>query len=121
MLPLHIILKIPIPRFVLKIFFFERQSSDELLTLFYRSIGSAKSKVLAFRLRQILKLTIPTKLFTVDCLVIAAQNYRLISKKVSLAASRYFENVNFVKIKGSHFLTQTNVEAIIVELQKLAP
>lgn len=117
MLPLQLILKIPIPKFVLKTFCFQRQSRDELLSLFYRSIGSVDSKVLAFRIRQILTLTRPSIQSGVDCLIVLASKDRLISEDISVAIKQHFISVKYEQIDGPHFLAQEKVKDLILMIK----
>ncbi len=119
MLPLTLLLKIPVSKFILTRFCFERNCSDDLLSLFHKSIVSVRPNVLAFRLRQILKALKPTMRSEVNCLVIIGRKDRLISQKISVAVGDCFENSRFLEIEGPHFLAQTNSKAIIIELQKL--
>lgn len=117
MLPLGLMLKLPLPKFALKMFRFEKQSSDELISLFYRSIDTVESKVLAFRVRKTLTLSKPSSQSEVDCLIVSASNDQLLSEDISEAIKQYFKRVEYVQIDGPHFLAQEKVRAIILMIE----
>ncbi len=116
LLPLNILLSLPVPSCLLQYFCFGSLANDELLVLFGNSLKQVSSRVLAFRLRQILSIRIPVVRSSVDCLIITASSDRLISASISVDIKHFFIDPVESKISGAHFLAQTNVKELVRKL-----
>jgi pimeloyl-[acyl-carrier protein] methyl ester esterase len=119
MLPLSFILSLPIPKFIVRYFCFGKFCDDELLKIFEKSIRTVTAEVLAFRLRQILQLAKPENNSNIDCLIIAATDDRLIPKSTSSLMKCYYKNAKTLAINGPHFLAQTNVKQLVLNMDVL--
>ena len=111
LLPQSIVKRNLLPDWFLKISLFGSMNSDAPLTLFKKAIRATSEKTLSNRLKQIRELTVPTKAITVPVTYIQATRDTLVSKKAACEIRRLSKNFELKKIKGGHFILQSNPEA----------
>lgn len=120
-LPLSLLLSLPIPEFIIRLFIFERNSSKELIKLFRQSLSQVSKNTLSFRLREVshLKTHLPCN---TQAVYIQATNDKLVPANSVEIFKDTIDNLTVHKVTGSHFILQTNPSAcakiIITEVRR---
>lgn len=107
-LPMKLLLKASIPKFIIKKFLLGQSASDETIKLFKQAIKRVDSKVMAHRLKLISELKPPIQKTSINTTYLQASNDKLIHKSSVEIFKKLFFNLVIHKINGTHFLLQTN-------------
>jgi len=110
-IPTKHLLKIPIPSVVAKKYLFGSCVSDEILDLFKNSLNTVSSRVLSFRLGEISKLKESHEPCEIKAIYIQATNDKLVPNSSVEVFKKVCKNLTVFRIKGSHFILQTNPSA----------
>jgi pimeloyl-ACP methyl ester carboxylesterase len=108
MLPMSLLLNVNIPNFFIKRFLFGQFVNKETIKLFKKSINEVDSKVMANRLSLIADLKAPSKSSSIEATYIQAIDDKLIDKNSVEIFKKLFLNLTIHKIRGTHFLLQSN-------------
>lgn len=119
--PSSLMLSMPIPNTLIKIFFLGDSAKKETIDLFKRSIKSVSSNVLSFRLKEILKLRKSNQSCGIKTIYIQATNDRLVPDRCLEALQKTFQNINVKRVVGPHFILQANPQSCVeILIQELA-
>lgn len=118
-LPIKTLASAPLSKFAHKLFFLGRAASKELLAKFVKVVKSIPDQVLKNRLEVIRRQKLPLITFDIPVIYIQALSDRLIPLKKSQEVANVFNNIEFVKIEGPHFILQTNPKKSALLINKL--
>jgi len=105
-LPIRLLLLLPIPELIVKIFLFGFNINKQMIDLFKQSIKQVQPEVLAFRLREISGLQQCHNTSDIRVTYIQAQNDKLVPRCCLDEFRKVFSNVNVIKLSGAHFILQ---------------
>lgn len=121
-LPLSLLISLPIPEFIIRLFIFKKNSSTELIKLFRKSLNQVAKSILSFRLREITRLHKQLSPCNIQAIYIQASNDMLVPSKSIEIFNGFMNNLNVYKVNGSHFILQTNPSAcmkiILTEMRR---
>jgi surfactin synthase thioesterase subunit len=106
--PLKLMLFMPIPRFIVKLFVLGGLANDEIMKLFMATIKRIPANQLVFRLNEIAKLTMKEYKCNVKAIYIQASSDKLVPKKSLEEFKDKFKELKIFKVEGSHFVMQVN-------------
>lgn len=107
-LPSSLILSMPIPNSLIKVFFLGSSAKKETIDLFIRSIKRVSPNVISFRLREILQLQKSNKPCDIKTIYIQATNDSLVPDRCFEAVQKVFQSINVKRVVGPHFILQAN-------------
>ncbi|NOQ93412.1 MAG: hypothetical protein GQ547_02120 [Methylophaga sp.] len=107
-LPTNLILSVPIPSVIAKIFLLGSTASNEMIDLFKQAIKHVSPDVLSFRLEEIRQIPKNHKHCEIRAVYLQADNDNLVPKNCVKKFKEVFENIKVIEMKGSHFLLQVN-------------
>jgi len=110
-IPTKYLLKMPIPNLVAKKYLFGVGNTSENVKLFKKSLKLVPSRVLSFRLREISKLKESHEPCDIKAIYIQATNDKLVPNSSVEAFKKVCKNLSVIRIKGTHFILQTNPAA----------
>ncbi len=122
-LPVKSILKINIPNFLIRHYCLGYETTNKQINQFKKNIKLVNSNVLAFRLKELLKLKKKEHTTSYNCKIIyiQASNDKLVSSHCLKELSSIFK-IEIAVIKGSHFLLQTKpIECADIILKNTQP
>lgn len=108
-LPLSLLLRLPIPEFIIRHYCFGDATTKALSTLLRESVSENKPDVLAMRAREGSLVDVSDLLadIKVPCLYIAASNDKLVPAKAVTHLQSHLFDLKVVTLKGTHFILQT--------------
>ena len=122
-LPINIILKMPIPDFIVKSVLFEEGTDRQITGLFKQVMKQVSTEVLSFRIQEIGKLPKNHQVCKVRATYIQATRDNLVPKRCVEAFKKVFDDINVFQIEGPHFILQSNpiacVEIVENEILKI--
>jgi pimeloyl-ACP methyl ester carboxylesterase len=108
LLPISLLLKLPIPDFVLKLLLFGPVTNNQLIDLFRQSMKQVSANVLSFRLREIANLPTEHQPCDIKATYLQATDDKLVPSSCLKDFERMFKNLSVLQVKSSHFILQTN-------------
>ena len=105
LIPMRLILSLPMPYFVAKNFLL---GDENLVDKLQETLKEVPSKILYFRLLEIVKLSEATKKVALKTVYIQASNDKLIPKRAYKVFERLFANIECFELEGSHLILQGN-------------
>jgi len=112
-LPSSLMLSMPIPNSLIKIFFLGAFAKKETIDLFKMVIKRVSPDVFSFRLREISELQESNQSCNIKTIYIQAANDRLVPDRCFEALQRVFQNINVKRVDGPHFILQANPQACV--------
>ena len=112
-LPISILLKMPIPDFIVKSFLFEGGTDRQITGLFKLTMKQVSAEVLSFRIQEIGKLSKNHQVCNVRAIYIQATRDNFVPKRCVEAFKKVFDDINVFQIEGSHFILQSNPRACV--------
>lgn len=109
--PVSLLLKIPLPTYLIKKYLFDREIADDVIGLFREVIKSVSPRVLSFRLGEISRLKASKKHCDVRAIYIQASNDKLVSSLSVDSFKNSCEALTVVRVAGAHFILQSNPSA----------
>jgi len=106
-LPMNLLFSLPIPTFTVKQFLLGMQASEELIDKVKKVIKKIKPEVLSYRLGLIKELKKDKTMIAQEVVYIQAVNDKLVPANCLNAFQDKFSSVQLHRIKGPHFLLQT--------------
>ncbi|MBH0064344.1 alpha/beta fold hydrolase [Psychrobacter sp. SZ93C1] len=97
---------------------FGRWQTPRLRCLFNQALEKTPNQLLQQRLAIIAKMVAPNKTIDVPCLYLQARQDNLVSVQNIEIFSQIFTNFTSVAVNGTHFLLQTNPEAVWQVIKK---
>ncbi len=116
LLPLKILLKLPIPKILLKRYCFGIFINKALCNLFFKALRSVRTEVLIDRIKSLNAIKQPTEVIKVPCLNIIASRDKLLSHEASLEISHFCENTTDIKVSAPHFVLQTIPNNLLINI-----
>ena len=107
-LPISLLLSIPIPTFIIKMLLLDSSANTNIINLFKKSLKQVSPNVLSFRLQEIAKLANRHQLCGINSIYIQATDDKLVPNNCIKDFKAMFSNLKIFKVKGSHFILQTN-------------
>ncbi len=103
-----LLMKIPLPVFLLSRLLFERGTANETVARFKTALKGVQGPVLAARMREMagLQIGIESQDLEIPCAYIQAGNDRLISRSHAEEFRRIVPQIEVTKIPGPHFIMQ---------------
>lgn len=111
LIPLQIILALQVPDFLIRKILLGQSIKENTINLFKQATERVSPEILAFRLRQIAKLSIKNQVSKIRATYIQASNDKLVPKKAISKFEKLFEQLDIIKISGEHFILQCNPDA----------
>lgn len=108
LLPKKLILAMPIPDFIVKYFILGSAANEQLIDLYKQTINKRSSSVLSFRLDEISKLSASQEACDLKAIYIQATNDMLVPDSCVEAFESAYKEIKVFRVKGSHFILQTN-------------
>jgi pimeloyl-ACP methyl ester carboxylesterase len=108
LLPKKLILAMPIPDFIVKYFILGSAVDEQVIDLYKQTRKKRSSSVLSFRLKEISKLSVSKEPCELKAIYIQATNDMLVPKPCVEAFKIVFKKLNVFRVKGTHFILQTN-------------
>ncbi|MCP3851987.1 MAG: alpha/beta hydrolase [Gammaproteobacteria bacterium] len=105
-LPLSRALQIYIPEFLIKQYMLGKEIERSIIELFRTSLNTVSSSVLAFRIREMLKLSGSSKTIKIPCAYISSSNDKLVSRIHINEFMKAAPNIEVREINGPHFILQ---------------
>lgn len=111
-LPLSLLLRLPVPQFVIRIFCFGEWANEELSKLLRESVRANSPDVLAKRARSGSNVDVTGLLSNVNvpCLYLSASNDKLVPAGALQDLIKLLPDLEVVTIEGPHFILQTRPE-----------
>ena len=106
-LPMKIILSVPPPKFIIKIFMLGASAKNNIIQLFLEALKQVSPEVLSFRLKEIKNLKMCSQQCEVEATYIQATNDYLVPQKSVASFEKLFSNLSVHKVSGSHFILQS--------------
>ena len=110
LLPISIILRLPVTKFIIRRYLLGSDATDRLITEFKTALSKVSPVVLASRLREISNLKKPDKTVNYPCCYIGAEEDKLVTSKSFQAFRRVIPNLHIRSVNGPHFLLQSRPE-----------
>ncbi|WP_251358083.1 serine aminopeptidase domain-containing protein [Kangiella sp. TOML190] len=107
LLPTSLIQKPPLPNLLLGKALFGKNSSQELLDLFFQAMDDVSSEQLSERIRDMRHLTAPTEQLSIPALYIQASDDWLVPARNYQPFKKVFTHLGFSQLNGSHLIAQT--------------
>lgn len=107
-LPLSLILKVPLPDRIIELFCMHRATSKQTKQLLRSVLARVPAKLLAFRLRQIVRFKSTLKQLSIPVSYLRAENDRLVSYRSAENLRMLCLNFDIVNVPGPHFILQSN-------------
>lgn len=101
------LLSIQPPKLIVKLFMLGFSSKQSSVELFLETVKQVPSEVLSFRLKEIGRLQLYEETCEVEAIYLQATNDYLVPSKALKDFERIFSNLSVVKVKGSHFILQS--------------
>ena len=101
-------MSLPIPTFIIKLFFLGFSTSNEIINLFKTAIKKVSPHVLAYRLKEITQLKVIDENFELRTSYIQASNDKLVLKKSLKDWQKVCKDINIFQVNGEHFILQAN-------------
>ena len=118
LLPRSLLLSLPIPAFVIKLFMLGSKASTKLVDLFRLSLSKVSAKVLAYRLDEIANLDIKLQQCNIKAIYIQASDDYLVPDQCVEAFKGVMDNLEVYRVDGPHFILQANAQACVDILMK---
>ncbi len=113
------ILYLPLPKFLIKLLFFDFSTNNSTIELFQDVIKKIPIKILYFRLHEIKKLKLENKKLTLPVTFIQANNDQLVPKNSINDWKSICKKINLFQIDGKHFILQSNPNMCVNALKPL--
>jgi pimeloyl-ACP methyl ester carboxylesterase len=105
-LPLSLIIRLPIPGFVLKSYLLGNDAGCEMVGLFKEALKKVSADVLVFRLKQVAGLAVEIEELGVPCSYVQAKTDKLVpADNIELFRS-VSQELKEVSVRGPHFILQ---------------
>ncbi|WP_299873049.1 alpha/beta fold hydrolase [uncultured Cocleimonas sp.] len=101
------LLSVKPPQIIIKIFMLGFSANKNSIQLFLETLKQVPSDVLSFRLKEIGKLQLRPEPCEIKATYIQATNDYLVPSKALKDFEQLFSNLTVVKVKGSHFILQS--------------
>ncbi len=111
LIPKKLILGMPIPDFIVKYFILGPSADANIIELYKQTIKMRSPSVLSYRLNEISNLSGSHEPCDLKAIYIQATNDVLVPDSCIEAFKLAFKNINVFRVKGSHFILQTNPKA----------
>ena len=118
LLPISIILRLPVPKFIIRRYLFGSDATVRLITEFKTALSKVSPAVLASRLREIPNLKMPDKTVNYPCCYIGAEEDKLVTSKSIEAFRRVIRNIHIRSVNSPHFLLQSRPEECLKEIDE---
>jgi len=105
-LPLSLLLKLPLPNFIIKHFLLGKDIKEPTVALFKESLKMVGSNLLTFRVREMSKLKCGEKPVQIPCAYITPKNDKLVSHRHIDEFKQLASQIEIIKIQGPHFILQ---------------
>jgi len=105
-LPGRLLFSLPIPDVIIKSFLLGFNINKQMIDLFKQSIKQVQPDVLAFRLKEISKLSLNYGTSDISVTYIQASNDKLVPNSCLEEFKKVFSNINVFKVDGPHFILQ---------------
>ena len=109
-LPISLILRLPVPKFIIRRYLLGSDATDRLIAEFKTALSKVSPAVLASRLKEISGLKRPDKTVNYPCCYIRAEEDKLVTSKSIEAFRRVIPNIHIRSVNGPHFLLQSRPE-----------
>jgi alpha-beta hydrolase superfamily lysophospholipase len=119
LLPIKALVSLPLSNIVHRLLFFGQEATKPLLSKFINVIKSIPEQVLSNRLDVMKRQQLPQVTFNIPTIYIRALSDRLISPEKSQEVAYVFKHVEFVEIKGPHFILQAKPKKAAELIQRL--
>ena len=113
LLPISIILRLPIPNFIIRRYLLGNGATDILIAEFRTALSNVSPAVLASRLKEISALKKPDKTVNYPCCYIRAEDDKLVPCKSMEVFRELIPNIHIQSVIGPHFLLQLNPEVCL--------
>ena len=111
LLPRRLLLSLPFPEFVIKLFLLGPDASPSLVDLFRLSLNKVPAKVLSFRLNEIAGLDVNTQSCDLKALYIQAGDDYLVPAHCVEPFKAAIDKLKVYQVQGPHFILQANPQA----------
>jgi len=122
LLPRSLLLSLPMPEFVIKLFLLGPKASTQLVDLFRVSLNKVSAKVLSYRLNEITNLSINKQKCDVRAVYIQADDDYLVPERCVETFKEVMDNLKIYQVTGPHLILQANPlassEIIVNEIRK---
>ena len=115
---LQFLSSLPLLNVVSKKILLNNSTDKKLITFVTNTINNINSKILFFRLFQIMNLRDVTQKVTINSIYLQASNDYLVPKSAYVVFEKYIPNIHFHKVEGSHLLLQTNPRECVEIINK---
>lgn len=105
-----LLMKIPLPTFLLKRVLFDQATTSETVALFKEAISKVEGPVLTARMREITAFHIKRRALAMPCAYIQAGNDRLIASSHAKEIRAIAPQLTEIEIPGPHFILQARPE-----------
>ena len=119
LLPIKALVSLPLSNIAHRLLFLGQEATKPLLSKFVNVIKSIPKQVLSSRLEVMKRQQLPQVTFNIPAIYIQALSDRLISPKKSQEVAYVFKHVEFVEIKGPHFILQAKPREAALLVNKL--
>lgn len=99
---------LPIPTIISKVFFLGFSVKDRIIELFNEVIKTVSPNVIAYRLKEITQLQPVSQKVNLKTTYIQASNDKLVPSKSLKDWQKVCDEIDVSKVKGEHFILQTN-------------
>ena len=110
LLPLSLLLKLPIPKQLIKTIFFSKEINEDTIILFKEIIKRIPTETLTFRINEVSKLSLKLEKIHIKSYYIQALNDKLVSSNNLTSFLKISDTLKIKKINGPHFILQTKPE-----------
>lgn len=104
LLPISIILRLPIPEFIIRRYLLGYGATDRLITEFKKVLSNVNATVLASRLKAISRLKRPDRTVNYPCCYIRAESDKLVPSNSVEVFKELIPNIHARSLFGPHFL-----------------
>lgn len=108
LLPRRLLLSLPVPEFVVKLFLLGPDVSASLIDLFRMSLSKVSAKVLSYRLDEIAGLKFKAQRCDLEAVYIQASDDYLVPEQCVEPFREVMHKLKVYQVKGPHFILQAN-------------
>ena len=113
LLPRRLLLSLPVPELVAKLFLLGSNVSDSVVELFRTSLRDVPAKVLSYRLDEIARLNLKLQTCDMKAIYLQATDDYLVPDSCVEPFKEVMDQLKVCLIEGSHFLLQTSPQACV--------
>jgi len=119
LLPLEFLGSLPFADRVMRVLFFDRQTSDETFRRFMAIARKLPTSLIKSRFKAMQDFSLELSKTNFPAAYLQSSSDRLVPSGKSLEFEQYFENIVFKKIDGPHFLLQSNPKESAAAISEL--